>query len=72
MELMTWVIIIGIAILIWLAIREVITWYFKIDTIVSQLDKQNRILIAIHDLLEAEKKRKDRTEIIETGKSIEL
>jgi hypothetical protein len=57
------------AIVFFLAIRELVTWYWKIDKLVAEIQKQNDILIAIHDLLKADQESK---KDIKPGESIQL
>lgn len=40
-EFINGIMMLGLFILIWLALRAIVIWYFKIDTIVNELKKLN-------------------------------
>jgi uncharacterized membrane protein YbhN (UPF0104 family) len=42
-----------ISLIVWLLLRSVVIWYFKIDKIVDELRKQNETLIRIAKQLDA-------------------
>lgn len=71
MEWITVIFIGFVVVVVWLAIREIVTWYFKIDTIVRLMNEQITELRCIRDLL-SDLKKSQNQKIIEPGQKIEL
>jgi hypothetical protein len=51
-ELLVILLTAGISLIIFLACREIVCWYFKINKRVELLEEQNELLKKVHDELE--------------------
>lgn len=60
-----WILILAGSVLVFLAVREIITWYWKIDTIIKNQDTQIQLL---KELL----KEKQQAKTVPTGSEINL